>query len=224
MHIGLSMMYATQNIVDTLRDARAVKGLSQRALGERAGVPQSHISRIESGGADIRLSSLTELARALDLELRLVPRKAVPAVDGIVRGAVPTVAARPAIRELGRLLDAVRNLGIAYPGLGELKELKTLQDSFHTLRNLRNAGEALEALRDTGKAIRRVERACRNHVGTGLPGTLRHSAGIPEEQLQALRGAARAAENLCSRLVHADTGPPSPRPAYRLDDGRNGDG
>ena len=58
------MLYATQGIIDTLKSARTAKGLSQRALSERTGVPQSHISKIEGGGTDIRLSSLTELARA----------------------------------------------------------------------------------------------------------------------------------------------------------------
>ena len=89
------MIYATQDIFDALKRARTAKGLSQRALSERTGVPQSHISKIESGGTDIRLSSLTELARALDLDLRLIPRKAVPAVDSVVRGTVPNAAPTP---------------------------------------------------------------------------------------------------------------------------------
>ena len=49
------------------------------------GVPQSHISKIENGAVDLKLSSLVQIARALDLELKLIPRKAIPAVEGIVR-------------------------------------------------------------------------------------------------------------------------------------------
>lgn len=79
------MTYANEEIINALKSARGAKGLSQRALAARTGVPQSHISKIESGNADIRLSSLIELARALELELKLVPRKAVPAVDSVVR-------------------------------------------------------------------------------------------------------------------------------------------
>lgn len=69
----------------SLRNARAASGLTQRELGERVGLPQSHVSKIEQGVVDLQLSSLAELARALDLEIRLVTRSALPAVDGMIR-------------------------------------------------------------------------------------------------------------------------------------------
>ena len=64
------MTYATEHIAPMLRSARETQGLSQRALSAMAGVPQSHISKIENGTVDLRVSSLVELARVLDLELR----------------------------------------------------------------------------------------------------------------------------------------------------------
>lgn len=67
-----------------LKQARIKKGLAQRALGNIVGLPQSHISKIEQGGVDLQLSSLSQLARALDLEVRLVPRAALPAIDGLI--------------------------------------------------------------------------------------------------------------------------------------------
>ena len=79
------MTYATEHIASALKDARRAKSLTQRALGRKAAVPQSHISKIENGAVDLRVSSLVELARALDLELMLVPRKTVSAVQAIVR-------------------------------------------------------------------------------------------------------------------------------------------
>ncbi len=79
------MPYVTDDIARTLKEARRNKGLSQRALSQKTGVPQSHISKIESGAVDLRLTSLIELARALDLDLVLVPRHALPAVQSIVR-------------------------------------------------------------------------------------------------------------------------------------------
>ena len=79
------MSYATEHIANILRAARESKGLSQRELSAKSGVPQGHISKIENGAVDLRLSSLVELARVLDLELMLVPRKTVPAVQSIVR-------------------------------------------------------------------------------------------------------------------------------------------
>lgn len=83
------MIYATEEIVRSLKAARQSKGLSQRALARLAGVPQGHISRIERGAVDLRVSSLVEIARALGLEVTLVPRNAVPAVQSIVRAAAP---------------------------------------------------------------------------------------------------------------------------------------
>ncbi len=74
----------TDQILKSLRDARAGKGLSQRALSARSGVPQSHISKIEAGAVDLRISSLIALARVLDLELVLVPKKSVPAINSIM--------------------------------------------------------------------------------------------------------------------------------------------
>ena len=89
------MTYAIEHIARTLRRAREARGLSQRALGARTGIPQSHISKIEKGAVDLRVSSLVELARVLDLELELVARKALPAVHAIAgRGGGET--ARPA--------------------------------------------------------------------------------------------------------------------------------
>ena len=86
-------MYAVEEIVAALKAAREARGLSQRDLGALSGVPQSHISRIENGGADIRLSSLVALARALGLEVVLAPRSRMPAIEGVLRsgddGAAP---------------------------------------------------------------------------------------------------------------------------------------
>lgn len=74
-----------EHFSDRLREARIAKKLSQRDLSKLAGVPQSHISRIESSQVDLRLSSLIAIANAVDLEVTLVPRKAIPAVQSIMR-------------------------------------------------------------------------------------------------------------------------------------------
>lgn len=81
------MRYITEQIAQELQTARKKRGLSQRALGARVGAPQSHISKIESNAVDLRLSSLLALAHALDFEILLVPRAAVPAVRAITQTA-----------------------------------------------------------------------------------------------------------------------------------------
>ena len=79
------MQYEIQDLIDALKAGRKARGLTQRALSQKAGVPQSHISKIESGAVDIKLSSLIELARALDLEVLAIPRRYLPAVQALVR-------------------------------------------------------------------------------------------------------------------------------------------
>jgi len=79
------MSYLIEHIARSLKAARKRKGLSQRELSAESGIPQGHISRIESGIVDLRVSTLIELARFLDLEVMLVPRKMLPAVQSIVR-------------------------------------------------------------------------------------------------------------------------------------------
>ena len=125
------MTYATEHIAPTLRSARETRGLSQRALSAMAGVPQSHISKIENGTVDLRVSSLVELARVLDLELVLVPRKAVSAVHAVARSraeSVPTTveSSRQTLNELKRLQQSVARTAQIHPALPELAEILRL--------------------------------------------------------------------------------------------------
>ncbi|MDB2592120.1 helix-turn-helix domain-containing protein [Gammaproteobacteria bacterium] len=75
-----------QNIAHIIRSARKAKGMTQRELGQKVGIPQSHVSQIESGHIDIRLSSLQEIIKLLDLELMFVPRHFKPVIQGIIDG------------------------------------------------------------------------------------------------------------------------------------------
>ena len=84
----IKMSYAIEDIISALKAARENKGLSQRELSAKSGVPQGHISKIETGNVDLRLSSLVALARVLNLEPTLVPRKTVPAVQSIIRNSL----------------------------------------------------------------------------------------------------------------------------------------
>jgi len=81
------MSYSTQYISQKLKKSRENMGLSQRELSARAGVPQSHISKIENGNVDLRLSSLVAISRVLELEFALIPRKYLSAVNSIADGA-----------------------------------------------------------------------------------------------------------------------------------------
>ena len=66
-----------------VRIARESKRLTQADLGSRIGQPQSAVSRIERGG-DLRVSTLLEMARVLEMEPMLIPKHLVPAVQALV--------------------------------------------------------------------------------------------------------------------------------------------
>ena len=87
------MNYRIEHIVIAIKAARVRKGFSQRELSANSGIPQAQISKFENGSVDLRISSLVALVRALDLDLELVPRKAVPAVKSILRSTAqsPTI-------------------------------------------------------------------------------------------------------------------------------------
>lgn len=215
------MAYASEEIINAMKSAREAKGLSQRELSARTGVPQSHISKIESGNADIRLSSLIELARALELELRLVPRKAVPAVESVVRTTAPRPSAEKtsldALKELRRSLDTVGQLRNAFP---DLSALRTLQENLQVARNFKDLTRYRDELRSITKPIREIRKY------SDQLKQLHEAATLPAQTLRQIQEAASAAQHLRHHLVHS---PPStesaPRPAYRLDeDEENGNG
>ena len=70
---------------DQIKQARAKRGWGQRQLGAAVGLPQPHISAIESGEIVPRFDTLLDLVRVLDLDLLLVPRPLVPAVQSLIR-------------------------------------------------------------------------------------------------------------------------------------------
>lgn len=70
---------------DQIKRARAKRGWGQRQLGAAVGLPQPHISAIESGEIVPRFDTLLDLVRVLDLDLLLVPRPLVPAVQSLIR-------------------------------------------------------------------------------------------------------------------------------------------
>jgi transcriptional regulator with XRE-family HTH domain len=60
-------------------------GWSQSELGQRVGLPQMHISGIETGKIVPRFDTLLDLVRVLNRDLLLVPRSLVPAVQALIR-------------------------------------------------------------------------------------------------------------------------------------------
>ncbi len=80
-----SQLYIIEELLSQLKSAREQKGWSQKELSTRAGVPQSHISKIENQSVDLRLSSFSAIVLALDLEVFLVPKSAVTTIQSVVQ-------------------------------------------------------------------------------------------------------------------------------------------
>lgn len=196
------MAYTTEYIAQTLKDARQGKGLSQRALSKLVGVPQSHISKIENGTVDLRLSSLVEIARALDLELTLVPRKSVTAVQSIVRSgqlARNTGAAQSADKELKRLQQS---LSIAMHEHPAIKEIAQLQRQVRELQHFHPPVRELDALREANKVVQAFK--------------------INTKSLDGIRAVLADLQNLRNSIVHSMPSIEPVKPAYSLEDDDHG--
>jgi transcriptional regulator with XRE-family HTH domain len=68
-----------------LVEARHKRGWTQTQLGKQLGLPQMHVSGIETGKIVPRFDTLLDIARVLDQDLLMVPRELVPAVWAMVR-------------------------------------------------------------------------------------------------------------------------------------------
>jgi HTH-type transcriptional regulator / antitoxin HipB len=96
-----------RDIQQQIREAREAKQLTQSELGRLVGQPQSSVSRIERGG-DVRLSTLLEMARILDLEPWFIPKRLVPAVQALIQYAAdPDPSQRPAQSQSSPLAGGV---------------------------------------------------------------------------------------------------------------------
>ena len=63
-----------KQIGNLIRRARKSHALSQKALGEKAGLRQETISLIENGNPSAKIQTLLIVLAALDLEFQIAPR------------------------------------------------------------------------------------------------------------------------------------------------------
>ncbi len=93
------------SVLHELRAARLTAGLNQEGLADKAGLSRMTVQRIEAESIDPRLSTLLVMARALGLELMVVPAALRPMLEDFVRaggrlvGQQPGASAPPSIVE-----------------------------------------------------------------------------------------------------------------------------
>lgn len=219
-------------MANRLKAARAQKRLSQRALSQKIGLPQSHISKIENGQVDIQATSLIEFARALGLEIMLVPQNMVPAVEALSRASASKTAApspgtavrdetAAAVDEAHRMLQKTTKDAERFSrALGAEPELARLADTARELNYMRLMSPYTEQVREALKAVALpadvVKQALESHRRVAellkMPDIAR--------ALQAASQAADGLRNIRNALAHGATAPVRRSlPAYRLTDG-----
>jgi len=193
------MTYKSEGLIAQLRYAREAAGTSQRALSARSGLTQSHISHIERGTTEPGLSSLIDVARALDLELVLVPKKLLPAVRGVIRSKkdqrdISPEVSKAALREIAQGERLVTKQKALYGGSADLDRIA---ESLHFLRraplgygDLAIVRQALQTLnrfqaskqsRDIVSEIAASLQSLRNRIAQARVETPRPAYGLNEE-------------------------------------------
>lgn len=102
-----------------LREKRIELGLTQKEVAERAGISQPLVARIEKGGVDPRLSTLSRLVEVLNGAATEQLPRAVDLIEGGIASVSPTESVRRAVtimRERGfsqlPVVDKGRAVGI----------------------------------------------------------------------------------------------------------------
>ncbi|RYE62146.1 MAG: transcriptional regulator [Oxalobacteraceae bacterium] len=80
--------YASESLLEIgqfLKAARKGRQLTQEQVADMAGISRPRYREIEAGNSAARTTTLINIARALGLELMLIPQAMVPAVDALLR-------------------------------------------------------------------------------------------------------------------------------------------
>lgn len=209
------MTQADEEAITTIKHTRTAKGLSQSELGQRVGLPQSHISKIEKGDVDIKLSSLIQIARALDLEVKLVPKKALPAVDSIIR-SLPRDNMGAALSEIRKTRILLDRLDVPNVSRHTIDGLKALSTELEALQRLHYGAHAFPRLQRALEQVRKIM------VGLDPIHTASDAAVAQKAATSQARQLARSVDDLkklrselAKSIAQED---PADLPAYSLDD------
>lgn len=220
-------------MVEQLRAARQAKGLSQRALGKRSGLPQSHISQIENAGADIRVTSLLTLAHALDLELTLIPRQLLPLLESLRSESAGSsrLVSGDVLETLNELNDleslTSRILSQLEPEeLSEAEIVSVLHDTLRGLMRIHMSSSHAAGVKDRIRHLKRPLNALKTLLANknDVKGAANYQATL-SNITGTITPIARDLRDLRNRLVH-DLRPNDvrQRPAYQLNNEEEDDG
>ncbi len=103
---------SASNLLSELQAARVGAELSQDQVAARAGLSRMTVQRIESGAIDPRLSTLFVLARALGLELMLVPMGLRADLEDFVRAGGKALARPVGLDAPPSVIDSLREASL----------------------------------------------------------------------------------------------------------------
>ena len=187
------MSYQSEELIREVQGQRVKAALSQRALAARSGLTQAHISQIETGRLEPGLSSFIEMARALDLEVVLVPKKLLPAVQGVLRPSVDTLS--PEDGQSALFAKGERFIAKQKRLEGRSATLDRLEEYLRFLKQVRLRKDDLAIVTDAIETL----------------GQLKESPE-PRDRLEKITAMLRNVRNRVAHPVEA------PRPAYALDE------
>ncbi|MGR4932448.1 helix-turn-helix domain-containing protein [Bradyrhizobium sp. CAR08] len=188
------MAYQSEELIREVQGQRVKEAISQRALAARSGLTQAHISQIETGRLEPGLSSFIQMARALDLEVVLVPKKLLPAVEGVLRSTAPEF-----FQEDGQSVlfaKGERLIAKQKKQYGSSAALDRIAEYLRFLKQVRLSKSDLALVTDV------IE-------------TLRHDKASPPPK-PVLDNIAGVLQGLRNRIAHPVE---APRPAYSFDGG-----
>ena len=76
---------ALRDIGRLLKTARIASAMTQEQVADLAGISRPRYRDIETGAAAARATTLINIARALGLEMMLIPQAMVPAIEALMR-------------------------------------------------------------------------------------------------------------------------------------------
>jgi transcriptional regulator with XRE-family HTH domain len=186
------MSYQSEELIREVQGQRVKAALSQRALAARSGLTQAHISQIETGRLEPGLSSFIEMARALDMEVVLVPKKLLPAVQGVLRPGADGLS--PEDGQSALFAKGERLIAKQKKQHGSSAALDRITEYLRFLKQVRLSKADLALVTDV------IE-------------TLRHDQASPPSK-PVLDNIAGVLQGLRNRIAHPVE---APRPAYALD-------
>jgi transcriptional regulator with XRE-family HTH domain len=90
-----------------LRSARRAAGINQDDLATRSGLSRKTVNRLETGAIDPRLSTLEVVARALGMEIMLVPSSIRADMEAFVQSGGKFLGQPAGVDAPASIVDAV---------------------------------------------------------------------------------------------------------------------